>query len=509
MSKKRVLNPEDDIQLPDAREVNRQERLKRQREKEDERKAKRGDGLFRKPLEVAQKRYPKDPHAQIEYLFQEGTVPAGIGRHRFVSDRRLQAFRDVLHRIVRLLRERRTNIQNLDQLGKAHVLSAMKAWQEEGLTEGTIQGYLSVMRRFFCLCGKPKVLPTDNELRDWLRANGLTAGTIGRVQVPELAKGWRDLGICAETFIETLRSQGELVVASIVEMALHWGLRSEEGRFLQPHESEREGNGVGLVLRRGTKGDKVRLVKFLQDPDRARIQREVLDRAKQLADLHPRKELAIPGLTAKQMKNHFNWVLRRNGVSKKGMGVTFHGLRHQFACDLFRDITGMPAPVLGLLPAEEYRRNAVLVRQGMKEVSIQMGHERISISGSYLGSVGKLDKGQHRRIEQALKLVAPAYEAFRQAPVCEAWLIGTYGRGAVARPSEAIEIAVRPADRQDKPFTLKEFGDMLIELQGAVAQAAGVPVRVHAWHAPEMPDDAAEILFEQDPARSQPISAFA
>lgn len=504
MSKKRVLNPEDDIQLPDPREVNRQERLKRQREKEDERKAKRGDGLFRKPLEVAQKRYPKDPHAQIEYLFQEGTVPAGIGRHRFVSDRRLQAFRDVLHRLVRLLRERRTNIQNLDQLGKAHVLSAMKAWQEEGLTEGTIQGYLSVMRRFFCLCGKPKVLPTDNELRDWLRANGLTAGTIGRVQVPELAKGWRDLGICPESFIQTLRSQGEDVVATIAEMALHWGLRAEEGRFLRPHESEHEGNGVGLVLRRGTKGDKVRLVKWFQDPERARIQREVLERAKRLADLNPRRELAIPGLNAKQMKNHFNWVLRRNGVTKDAMGVTFHGLRHQFACDLFRDITGMPAPVLGLLPAEEYRKNAVLVRHGMKEVSIQMGHERISISGSYVGSVGKLDKGQTRRTDQALERVLAASEAFRQAPVLEAWLVGTYGRGAVAQPGESIEIAVRPADRPDEPLTLKEFGDVLLRLENAVTTVAGLPVRARAWLAPEMPEDAAEILFQQGPAREQP-----
>jgi len=133
-----------------------------------------------------------------------------------------------------------------------------------------------------------------------------------------------------------------------------------------------------------------------------------------------------------------------------------------------------------------------------------MGHERISISGSYLGSVGKLDKGQTRRTDQALKRVLAASEAFCQAPVLEAWLVGTYGRGAVPQPGEAIEIAVRPADRPDEPLTLRQFGDVLLRLENAVTTVAGMPVRARAWLAPEMPEDAAEILFQQGPAREQP-----
>lgn len=497
MSKKPTSNSDDDIQLPDPRGVNRQIRLENQRAKEEERKAKRGIGLFRQPLTEARKRHGNDAHAQIEYLFQQKTVPAGIGRHRFVGDRRLDAFRDVLHRIVRLLRARRCAIQNLDELGKAHVLACVKAWQEEGLGEGTIQGYLSVLRRFFCLVGKANVLPTNNKLRDWLRANGLTAGTIGRQQIPELAKGWRDMGISPELFIETVRSQGELVVASILEMELNWGFRDEEGWFCIPHVSEQDGNGKGLMLRRGTKGDKVRLVRWFRDPERSQAQREALERAKALASIHRRKELSIPGLTADQMKNHFNWVVRRNGATKKDMGVTPHGLRHQFACDLFRDITGMPAPVLGLLPAEEYRKNAALVRQAMQEISLQMGHERPSISGAYVGSVGKLDKGQIRRTDQALKKVAPAASAFRDAPISEAWLVGTYGRGAVPQPGEPMVIVVRPADSPASPMSLGQFAQKLGDLQRAIEQAASIPVSVQAWLAPEMPENAAEILFDR------------
>lgn len=497
MSKKRISSSEDDIQLPDAREVNRQIREENKRAKEEERKAKRGDGLFRKPLQEARERHAKDPHAQIEYLFQERTVPAAMGRYRFVSDKRLKDFQDVLHRIVRLLRQRRSAIQNLDELGKAHVLASVTAWQEEGLGEGTIQGYFSVMRRFFCLVGKPNVLPTDSKLREWLRSHGVVAGTIGRENVPEVQKGWRDLGISPELFVENLRSQGEFVVASIVEMEVNWGLRDEEGWFLRPHVSESEANAAGLLLRRGTKGDKPRTVHYFKDPERARAQREALERAKALADLHPRGELSIPGLTAEQMENHFKWVMRRNGATKKGMGVTPHGLRHQFACDLFRDITGMPAPVLGLLPAEAYRKHAALVRKAMKEISLQMGHERPSISSAYVGSVAKLDKGQIRRIDHALKRLGLAAGAFCEAPVAEAWLVGAYGRGAVQEPGAPMEIVVRPADLPNSAMTLKHLAEQLLELGGAVERMAGVPVRVNAWLAPASPDDAAEILFDR------------
>lgn len=497
MSKEHPVDPEDDIQLPDAREVNRQDRLARKRVKEEERMAKRGVGLFVDPLKVACERYSGDPHAQIQYLFQPKTVPAAIGRHRFVSDKRLDDYQAVLHLVVRLLRANRANIQNMNELGKGHVIVAMKAWEEQGLGEGATQGYLSILRRWFCLTGKPDLLPTDSKLRDWLRDNGLTTGTIGREMIPELAKGWRACGVSPELFVEALRSQGEYVCASIVEMEEYWGFRDEEGWFCRPHISEQEGNGQGLMLRRGTKGDKVRLVKWFKNPERARLQREALDRAKALADLHPRGELAIPGLTADQMENHFKWLMRKNGATKKGLGVTPHGLRHQFACDLFEDLTGMPAPVLGLLPAEVYRQKAAIVRAAMKEISLQMGHERPSISGAYIGSVSKLGKGQNRRTKDALQKVVPAYGAFRAAPVEEAWLVGTYGRGAVPAPNELMEIAVRPA-ASDKPLTLPEVADMLRDIQQAVENATGLPVRVQVWLAPEMPEPAAEILFAQD-----------
>jgi integrase len=503
MNRKPDTDPADEIHLEDPRVVNKRIREENLRAKEDERRMKRGDGQFRKPLKAARQLYPGDPHAQIEYLFQEATVPAAIGRSRFVGDKRLNDYRDIFHYIIRLLREHRAPVQNLSELGKSHVLSAMRAWQKDGLSEGTIQGYLSVMRRFFCLAGKPDMLPKGNRLRDWLHANDLVAGTIGRQQVPELPKGWRDLGISIEDFVETLRAQNEHVVASIVEMAEHWGLRDQEGWFLRPRQSEKDGNGVGLLLRRGTKGDKARLVYYFQEPVRARAQREVLERAKALADKHPRRELSIPGLTAQQMQSHFKWVMRRNGITKKGMGVTPHGLRHQFASDLFRDLTGMPVPVSGLLPAAEYHKQEMLVHRAMQEISEQMGHVRPGISSTYTGSVGKLDKGQIRRIGQTLRRLNPASDLFRLLPVAEAWVVGAYGRGAVTRAGEPMNIVVRPVDPPDQPMTLELLAETVRDLEEALALVAGVPVSVSLWVAAKSPEHAAEILFASRPTVEQ------
>jgi hypothetical protein len=59
-----------------------------------------------------------------------------------------------------------------------------------------------------------------------------------------------------------------------------------------------------------------------------------------------------------------------------------------------------------------------------------------------------------------------------------------------------MEIVVRPADSPASPMSLSEFAQKLGDLQRAIEQAASIPVRVQAWLAPEMPENAAEILFD-------------
>ena len=91
------------------------------------------------------------------------------------------------------------------------------------------------------------------------------------------------------------------------------------------------------------------------------------------------------------MKNRMTYLVRKHGVSKKAMGVTMHGLRHQFACDLFRELTGLEPPVMRDTDVSTYGEHADAVRSAVLEVARQMGHERGEITFAYIGA----PRGRH------------------------------------------------------------------------------------------------------------------
>jgi len=485
---------EDDIQLPDRRKVNAEMRRERELEKAKEKMVNRGDGLFREPLEEARRRHAGDPLRQIAYLYSVRTIPAAKGRVRFIGNKRYKDLRKHLEMFVAMLPNLRCPIQNLSELGIKHVVPLVRAWQETGLSAGTIQGYLSVLRRFFCLVGKGKVLPKGTKMQDLLASKGLQLE--GRGYIPDLEKGWRDLGHDVLEIIEHVRQSGHEVIACQLEMMHAWGLRDAESFGIRPHESERETNGAGLAITRNTKGGKHRTAYYFKNnPQFAQYQREVLERAKAASDKHPDKLLSIPGLTLEQMTNRFNWIMRKFRITKNGRGITPHGLRHQFACDLFYDVCGLPAPVLGLVDAAVYRQKASLVDKALLEVSLQLGHERKTIAYAYTGSPDKLGKTQRKRIEASLDRLSLAADAFKAADVQEAWMVDTCGRGGLLRPGELMRLAVR----LDENLSLKAATERLDILQAQIEQVTSLALRVDAWQRCGAPDDATQILFDADP----------
>jgi site-specific recombinase XerD len=462
------------------------------REKEKRQMYRRGDGLYRKPLQEARRLHAGDPLKQLDCLFEIRTIPAAKGRERFVGDKRFDDLKESMRSFVQMLPNLRHGIQNLDEMRIKHVVALIRAWQETGIAAGTIQGYISILRRFFCLIGKANLLPEGKKLEELLTKRGLQLE--GRKYIPDLQKGWRDLGHDVLGIIQQIRDAGHDVIACQLEMMYAWGLRTAESFGIRPAESEQETNGAGLAITRNTKGGKHRVVYYFKvDLEFAKYQREVLERAKALAAKHPQKILAIKGLKLKQMKARFNWVMRKFGLNKKVLGITAHGLRHQFACDLFRDVSGMPAPVLGLLDASEYRTNAEVVEKAMLEVSKQLGHERKDIGSAYVGTPASLGKGQRKRIDGWLAKLCLAADAFRAAKVQEAWMVDTCGRGAFLRVGEPMRLAVR----LDDGLSLKAATEVLDHLRIELERITSFKMAVQPWQSGGVPDDATEILFNQ------------
>lgn len=484
-------NEDDDFKLPDAREINRQIREEAGKLKSAQKRARTGEGLLARALKEARGQHAGDPKRQLNYVLAERNIPAAVGRQRTMGDKRFEDLGTYMLQFLSMLPSLRCPIQNLTELGRSHVLALARKWERDGLEEGTIQGYFSILRRFFSLVGKPKMVPEGRELRIWLKANGIVAGTIGRQYVPTFAKAWKAKKVDPQPVIQAVRELGEEVVANQMEMMLAWGLRKNESIQIQPQVSDK---GDALLVTRGTKGGKTRIVRYFKDPERAAYQQDVLERAKMVAFSHPKGELSIPGMTRRKAHTHFNWVMTKVGVTGAKLGVTPHGLRHQFGVDLFKDLSSLPAPVLELLPASVYRQNAKLVDDTMLEISRQMGHERKKISGAYVGTVAALEKGQKKRITGWLDQLDAVGSVLAQEQVVEAWMVGTCGTGTMLRPGEPMALALR---LHDSCCTLphSEISARLARVTQATEAATGLPVLVTVWDRPAMPENAIEITF--------------
>lgn len=114
------------------------------------------------------------------------------------------------------------------------------------------------------------------------------------------------------------------------------------------------------------------------------LQRKVLNDAKKFAAKTANGSLIQPGKTVKQARQHFYYVCRRLGISRKQLGVTMHGLRHEFANNMYLDVAGRKSPVQG----GSIKSDAV-DSQAREKITNALGHSRKAIVGAYIGGRAK------------------------------------------------------------------------------------------------------------------------
>ncbi|GMU47768.1 MAG: hypothetical protein AMXMBFR26_25500 [Porticoccaceae bacterium] len=72
-------------------------------------------------------------------------------------------------------------------------------------------------------------------------------------------------------------------------------------------------------------------------------------------------------------------------MTRCGLGVTSHGLRHGYAQEKYQDLSGLPPPIAGADPKQV---DLVKHREAGIEVSRDLGHGRLAVTTSYYGSHG-------------------------------------------------------------------------------------------------------------------------
>ena len=159
---------------------------------------------------------------------------------------------------------------------------------------------------------------------------------------------------------------------AIAELARELGLRTKEASLLNAQAALREATSRGIVtIADGTKGGREREIP--------------LTSARQIAVLE--RAAAAQGDARAVMPADQNWkswrenglrdireTLQQHGVSR------LHDLRSAYACDRYQQITGYAPPILGGQAPHEIDRAA------RQQIAEELGHGRISITNSYLGS---------------------------------------------------------------------------------------------------------------------------
>jgi len=238
-------------------------------------------------------------------------------------------------------------------LKQKHVDALVDQWLGQSLSPGTIKNRMSCLRWWAEKVNKRAVVAGANDFY----------GIPDRQFVSDQSKA-KDL---AEEQLGRVKDEH---VRMSLRLQQAFGLRREEALKIQPRWADR---GDHLHLKASwTKGGRERTV-----PIRTLEQRALLERAKQLAGLGS----LIPG--GRQYIEQLRIYERHTanaGLSK------MHGLRHAYAQQRYRELTGWASPHAGGPSKEQLTGAQRQVDQRARlAISEELGHQREQITAVYLG----------------------------------------------------------------------------------------------------------------------------
>ncbi|MBU6486230.1 MAG: integrase domain-containing protein [Burkholderiales bacterium] len=264
-------------------------------------------------------------------------------------------------------------LQSPWSLGHKHIEYLVKLWACNGQSGGTIENKLTYLRAIAQWMGKSNLVGT---LGDYVDRKEL--GLV-RSYVATEDKSWTAHAVDAVSKIDEIAKTCPHVAVQL-KLQAAFGLRVEESFMLRPTEAVRDART--LAVTRGTKGGLAREV-----PIEARI--EVLEEAARLSN-------GVTGSTVpadrslKQWRDWYYYVLEKHGITKNGLGVTSHGLRHEYLQALYKKVSGAAAPIKG----EGGRPDPELHAEAMRRVVAAAGHSRVTKANAYLSTFARQERAQ-------------------------------------------------------------------------------------------------------------------
>ncbi len=307
----------------------------------------------------------------MELIVRYGKVKA-VGVKKPVSNRTQDWRESALFLMFKELKALGYKLESPYGFREKHLRHLVSNWEQNGLSAATIQNRISVARTFSTWIGKPGMIRTSEHYVQ-------NKASVTRSSIADTDKSWSAQGVNVWSVIG-LAEEVDRYVGMQMHLMRVFGLRREEAVMFKPHRAD---HGSYIKVRDGTKGGRERNISITNEE-----QRKVLDAAKEQVkkvDGH----VGHPDRTLKQALRRFNYVMERVGATRRGLGITSHGLRHQRLNDLYEEIAGVPSPVRRQ-PSEGSTPLAVpdpmLHDLARARVSEEGGHTRLSISNAYIGS---------------------------------------------------------------------------------------------------------------------------
>lgn len=244
----------------------------------------------------------------------------------------------------------------VEDLKGRHINHLLREWKADGVSTGTLKNRMSHLRWLARKIGN-----------DGLVKDNATYGIEDRKYVTNIDK--------SQTVTDAQLSQLSPYIRQSVELQKVFGLRREEATKFQPSWALAGYDPYSAkeiqIKPQWAKGGRHRVI-----PITNQAQRDALMKALTMAG---DGSLIPPDRT---YKDHIAKFERE--TAKIGLGQT-HGLRHLYAQNRYKELTGFDCPAFsGVRELSEDEK--ALDKTARQTISHELGHNRLSVTGIYLGS---------------------------------------------------------------------------------------------------------------------------
>lgn len=316
--------------------------------------------------------------ASLVTIITENNKRAARG-DKEVSSRTKQLRFETIVAGFRELRALGFKIENPKNFSERHMRELVTQWEKGGLSPATIQNRISCFRVFASWIGKRTMIGDSAQYAS-------SPNVVKRQYVATEDKSWSSHNVDAQAVLDTLSIEDQRT-SVLLEVIKAFGLRRKEAVMLKPWRADK---GDYLLVIDGTKGGRGRMVPIDSD-----IKRAALAHAQKTVS-GVNEALGYPGLTLKQSLARLSNRMTKLGITKKGLGITLHGLRHEYANDRFEEMTGAKTPVRGGKKGELSKE---IEDKARIDVSEELGHSRISVTATYYGSHGRAARQDNSTVE--------------------------------------------------------------------------------------------------------------